>query len=224
MKFRHKIAVIGDRETGKTTFCRNIAHLDFLEEYVPTEGKKSYAKVVPRKDDMPAFTLDINEVSGAKEDRVIIPVHVLPADTVLMFFDHSKPDSLTNLKAHYLDEPRIFSEENTRQLRILVGNQQDETQTFIDKGIIDSLKKDYNLSYFSINAKTGAGINDLKTHIIQHAIDLFKNDPSSSTQIDNQNKRLAHAQKKYDKMWIEGEPIKSIKNILNDYAQEASFF
>lgn len=225
MTINYKIAVIGDSETGKTTFCRRNARLQFIEHYIPTEGAKQYSETIPRQADMPPFMFDINDVSGREEDKILLPTHVNPAMAVLLFFDLSKPETLKHLKQDYLDNKTIFpSDQEIAQHRILIGNLPTSKTQSIDQSEIDKLKQDYHLDYFQIDANNTQSFKNLKSSLTQGAITYLKHSPDYQKQIEEENKRFEAANKKYKAIWDPSNPRESIKRILNDYAKNNSFF
>lgn len=222
MALKHKIAVIGERKTGKTFFCQKIAHLAPSEEYVPTVGAKQYEKIIPRQDNIPRFTLDINDVS---EDGspLLIPRHVRQADTVLLFFDPHNPETLEDLQKKYLDKKDMFPEEKREEQQyILVANKQQDTPSSVQHDQILALQSSYDLFYIEINAKSESGLNELQTMICNFARNQFLKTPDIRCAIEAENKRLHLATQKYQHLWDDAKPVLSIKRILDDYAMGGS--
>lgn len=225
MTINYKIAIIGDSETGKTTFCLRNARMQLIEDYIPTIGAVQYSEVIPRSEEqnMPPFLFDINDVSGREEDRMILPTHVKPAMTVLLFFDLSKPDTFKHIQHQYLENQTLFPTTSTKQHRVLIGNLPSSKTAKVSQHDIEHMKQNYQLEYFQIDAANSDSFKALKLHLIKQAILTLKDNPDFQPQIELENKRFADANKRYNAMWIEGNPRKSIKRILNDYAKDNNF-
>ena len=174
-----KIGLLGDSEVGKTSICNTFLGLEFNGDTIPTIGLDKLEKKIKVKNDE-KIKVVIYDTAGGKRFRNIVFKTIRNVEGIILVFDLLKKESFDNLN-NWLDE---INENLNNPLIILFGNRvdSDENEWKITSEDINNFLKEKRIPYFEISAKTGKGImegfsfivNELHTKKFEENIDNNK--------------------------------------------------
>ena len=151
-----RICLVGDTNTGKSTFVNYIKNNNFTEYYRPTIGVEymTYNDI--------GCVWKIWDTSGnIKHNPIILPYFKL-ANLFILFFDINNIASFLSLKERI---KYINHESNSRNHNIiLVGNKSDLLKN-INQSDINTFCNEYNIDYIEISIKNFNNIGQINNKI-----------------------------------------------------------
>jgi len=159
------ILVIGDKNTGKTSFLKLLKDNKFSDKYEATkEDEESYdKKIVINKNNIHMNILVCNNLNK----KEILNSN---KDYYLLFYDITNMNTLEFIEKIYLENfiNKLQTTENKLSNIILIGNKIDLKQDDIIYNKMENFCNQNNLSHYEISTKNNIGINEFSNLIVEN--------------------------------------------------------
>ena len=159
------ILVIGDKNTGKTSFLKLLKENKFSDKYEATkEDEESYdKKIVINKNNIHMNILVCNNLNKKE-------VLNSNKDYYLLFYDITNMNTLEFIEKIYLENfiNKLQIIENKLSNIILIGNKIDLKQDDIIYNKMENFCNQNNLSHYEISTKNNIGINEFSNLIVEN--------------------------------------------------------
>ena len=163
------ILVLGDKNTGKTSFLKLLKDNKFSDKYETTkEDEESYdKKIVINKNNIHMNILVCNNLNKKE-------VLNSSKDYYLLFYDITNMNSLEFIEKIYLENfiNKLQIIENKLSNIILIGNKIDLKQDDIIYNKMEKFCNQNNLSHYEISTKNNLGINEFSNLIVENFANL----------------------------------------------------
>ena len=163
------ILVLGDKNTGKTSFLKLLKDNKFSDKYETTkEDEESYdKKIVVNKNNIHMNILICNNLNKKE-------VLNSSKDYYLLFYDITNLNSLEFIEKIYLENfiSKLQIIENKLSNIILIGNKIDLKQDDIIYNKMENFCNQNNLSHYEISTKNNLGINEFSNLIVENFANL----------------------------------------------------
>ena len=163
------ILVLGDKNTGKTSFLKLLKDNKFSDKYETTkEDEESYdKKIVINKNNIHMNILVCNNLNKKE-------VLNSSKDYYLLFYDITNMNSLEFIEKIYLENfiNKLQIIENKLSNIILIGNKIDLKQDDIIYNKMETFCNQNNLSHYEISTKNNLGINEFSNLIVENFANL----------------------------------------------------
>jgi GTPase SAR1 family protein len=163
------ILVIGDKNTGKTSFLKLLKDNKFSDKYEATkEDEESYdKKIVINKNNIHMNILVCNNLNKKE-------VLNSSKDYYLLFYDITNMNTLEFIEKIYLENfiNKLQIIENKLSNIILIGNKIDLKQDDIIYNKMENFCNQNNLSHYEISTKNNKGINEFSNLIVENFANL----------------------------------------------------
>ena len=142
-----KMILVGDGGVGKTTFMKRHLTGDFEKKYVPTLGVEVY----PYKNDYMLNKYTVWDTAGQEKFGGLRDGYYIGADVAVVMFDITSKITFKNVPK-WIKEIRKL---NNSIPIIVCGNKVDIIKhRKVSDSSIDELVDEYNVTYYSISAKS----------------------------------------------------------------------
>ena len=159
------ILVLGDKNTGKTSFLKLLKDNKFSDKYETTkEDEESYdKKIVINNNNIHMNILVCNNLNKKE-------VLNSSKDYYLLFYDITNMNSLEFIEKIYLENfiNKLQIIENKLSNIILIGNKIDLKQDDIIYNKMENFCNQNNLSHYEISTKNNIGINEFSNLIVEN--------------------------------------------------------
>jgi tRNA U34 5-carboxymethylaminomethyl modifying GTPase MnmE/TrmE len=159
------IMIIGDKNTGKTSFLKLLKNNKFSDKYEATkEDEESYdKKIVINQNNINMNILVCNNINKKE-------VLNSNKDYYLLFYDITNLNSLEFIKKLYLENfiKKLQIIDNKLSNIILVGNKIDLKQDDSIYNQMENFCKENNLNHFEISTKNNKGINEISNLLVEN--------------------------------------------------------
>lgn len=152
-----KILVAGASQVGKTSLVHKYVFKDFIE-VSPTIGVNFAQKIVFGEEG--PLNLSIWDLSGEARFRFLMPQFCSGASAVVLVFDQTRPNSLTE-GSSWLSLLQRYAHPAHCQAIILAGNKADLSPCVPRREIQSFCKTQGITEYVSCSAKTGKRVNSV---------------------------------------------------------------
>lgn len=153
-----KTIILGNLNTGKTSFINNLLYNKFKEYQEPTIGINMNFKQY--NIDGQKYDVCFMDPSGSERFKFLNNVYIKNINIVFFIFDLSNKKSLDDVSNHV----DTFNEVNKlNSFSFLIGCKSDK-KINVDKEDIIALSKEYDIKYYEVNNKNnddGKVINDV---------------------------------------------------------------
>ena len=156
-----KIVLIGDTSVGKSCLLTRFADDQFTDNYVTTIGVDFRFKTMIVMDKI--VKVQVWDTAGQERYRSITNAYYRGAEGILIVFDLTNKESFKNIE-NWINEVTVFTGSDV--IFMCLGNKCDLKKE-ISKNSIEDFKKKSKLEIFNVSAKTGDGVEDAFTHIIE---------------------------------------------------------
>jgi len=186
-RYKLKIVLAGDSESGKTSLIKKYVEDVFLPEKEVTISGEFLSKVVKIKDKI--VDAQIWDTGGQERFRTITSSYYRSCSGVILVCDVTSEQSFQNLRI-WIEDVERNTNIGTNVAIILVANKCDlESQRVVSRGVLEEWAKANNTTVFETSAKTGKNVNQSFECMLESALDLYlkrsKKEPSSSEQLLN---------------------------------------
>jgi small GTP-binding protein len=149
-----KLIIVGDSNTGKSTFINQIINNKYKNIYEPTIGVDFY--ITKKFINNNKIILNIWDMSGNKQFNNYTETYIRNSTFALIFFDINNENSFYNIKKWYNRIKTLCP--NILNIA-LIGSKIDIYKNKIDFCGINSLSKEYNIKFFLISSKNKKNID-----------------------------------------------------------------
>ena len=155
----NKIVLVGDMGVGKTTIIRRFTTGVFDTGITPTVGAGSVHASVKLNDDS-IIDLTIWDTAGQERYQSLIPLYLRKAKGVILVCDLTAKHTIQTLNVIFTSLTNVDSD----CVMMLVGNKID-IDTASNFTPLKKWADEHNMSFMTVSAKTGIGINEMFTSI-----------------------------------------------------------
>ena len=171
-----KVMILGDSGVGKSSILAKYVHNTFQESYNATLGFDfiTIDKII----DGHPLRLQLWDTVGQERYRSLGALYYRGADACIFVFDLTNNDSFKNLDEWIKFFFSQLPEQKVDNFPVLLlGNKADITPHVISETeILNWSDKNKNIKYVEVSAKTGQGIEDSFSHIVNMADKVIKID------------------------------------------------
>jgi small GTP-binding protein len=168
--FDFKLVVLGAASVGKTSIIQQYCNNTFSADTAATVGAGFFSHTCVIKDS--EVTLMIWDTAGEERFRSVAPFILKGANGLILVFDHGDPksfDALDPFLEMFYDNVDVSHHAVAPVL--LLGNKVDLGNFVIGTDLLKSWQARNRIQmYFSVSAKTGEGIREAFTELIDQLI------------------------------------------------------
>jgi len=179
--------LMGDSETGKSSFLMRYFKNQFSEAFLMTIGLDKELKIIKIKDKEMKFVLW--DTAGQERFKSLPGKYIQNAEGIFLLYDVHKRESFNNVKKWVED---INADTNNKKAKMyLIGNKIDlEREVSKEEGI--KLAEELGMKYFESSNKINVNINEIISHMILDCYQNIKNDDKKNakgTKLKKQTKK-----------------------------------
>jgi small GTP-binding protein len=187
--YRMKFIIVGNSNTGKTSYVNRFIHNNFSNNHDCTIGVdfSSTKRIVNNK----RIIMNFWDTAGQESFFSLTASYFRLSTGVLIFFDVNNMESFNHIKKWY-DRVNILCSDNVEI--ILLGTNIDKiNKNKISEEIIQKLVNELNIKYFPISSKTNINIQKSMYYILNKIVNKidfnniykYKDIGISEIQLDN---------------------------------------
>ena len=167
-----KILLLGESAIGKTCLIERYVNNSFKNNYLVTIGMDIRIKKLEINNY--DVNVTINDTAGQERFRSITKMVYKGADGILVGFDLTDLDSFNQVN-YWIEQIEANNSKDYPISLLLFGNKCDIKESIAVKdNDIESLKKQYNLEYFSTSAKDGTNVKSAFEFLIKKILKTRK--------------------------------------------------
>eukprot|EP01091_Cochliopodium_minus_P008397 TRINITY_DN1899_c0_g2_i1.p1 TRINITY_DN1899_c0_g2~~TRINITY_DN1899_c0_g2_i1.p1 ORF type:complete len:185 (+),score=36.80 TRINITY_DN1899_c0_g2_i1:3-557(+) len=158
---QYRIAIMGDGSVGKTSITLKYCHNKFQEEYDPTI-EDSYTREITV--DGKTTLIEILDTAGQDDFKTLRPNWIRRSNAYILTYSITSKLTFGNLDGFYKDIVKV----KPKPITLVVGNKKDlptPREVTFEEG--NNFAKDIDSEYLEVSAKTGEGVTDAFTKIVQ---------------------------------------------------------
>lgn len=179
--------LVGDSETGKSSFLVRFYSNEFSDVFLTTIGIDKQSKIVKvMKDDI---RLVLWDTAGQERFKSLPGKYYQNADGILILFDVNKKSSFENVKNWMADIKNNIGENHKTNV-FLIGNKVDLKRE-VSKEEGTQMAKELGIKYFECSNKFNLNVNEIMCHMILYCYENAKNTKfkGKGTSLENANKK-----------------------------------
>ena len=179
--------LVGDSETGKSSFLVRFYSNEFSDVFLTTIGIDKQSKIVKVMND--DIRLVLWDTAGQERFKSLPGKYYQNADGILILFDVNKKSSFENIKYWMADIKNNIGENHKKNV-FLIGNKIDlEREVSKEEGT--QMAKDLGIKYFECSNKFNLNVNEIMCHVILNCYENAKNSKfkGKSMSLENANKK-----------------------------------
>lgn len=179
--------LVGDSETGKSSFLVRFYSNEFSDVFLTTIGIDKQSKIVKvMKDDI---RLVLWDTAGQERFKSLPGKYYQNADGILILFDVNKKSSFENVKNWMADIKNNIGENHKTNV-FLIGNKVDLKRE-VSKEEGTQMAKELGIKYFECSNKYNLNVNEIMCHMILYCYENAKNTKfkGKGTSLENANKK-----------------------------------
>ena len=166
LDYQYKILILGDATVGKTSILVRYIDNKFEKDSLATLGVDVKYKYVTL--DNKKIRMNIWDTAGQDRFRNIAKNYFKGANAVIFVFDVNNKNTLDKIK-FWIDNVKENSSEDL--IEVIVGNKIDiDGKHEVTKEEMESLGEKTGMETFETSAKTGEGINEVFTYLVNQLI------------------------------------------------------
>ena len=166
LDYQYKILILGDATVGKTSILVRYIDNKFEKDSLATLGVDVKYKYVTL--DNKKIRMNIWDTAGQDRFRNIAKNYFKGPNAVIFVFDVNNKNTLDKIK-FWIDNVKENSSEDL--IEVIVGNKIDiEGKHEVTKEEMESLGEKTGMETFETSAKTGEGINEVFTYLVNQLI------------------------------------------------------
>ena len=167
LDYQYKILILGDATVGKTSLLVRYIDNKFEGDTLATLGVDIKYKYVTL--DNKKIRMNIWDTAGQDRFRNIAKNYFKGSNAVIFVFDVNSKQTLEKIKFWIENVKEHSSEDNI--IEVIVGNKIDiEGKHEVTKEEMKTLGKEIGIQIFETSAKTGEGINEVFTYLVNQLI------------------------------------------------------
>lgn len=162
-----KLILLGDCNTGKSSFLTRYIDNTFTYNVLPTVGLDyRQTKIKTNEKDV---KLAIFDTAGQERFRSISITYIRYAKGIIIVFDVT--DYSTFL--HCRNWIKMINESsNVPYVKVLVGNKIDKEERKVEKEEALDMANEYGMAYFETSAATGEGVNEVFEYLVGEIVKM----------------------------------------------------
>lgn len=178
-RLQAKVVLLGEGRVGKTSLVLRFCKDTYSESQAPTIQASFLDKVVSVGDSR--VSLAIWDTAGQERFHALGPIYYRDADSALLVFDITDPDSFMKVKSWVKELRKMVGEDI---LLYIAGNKSDlERHRVVPRQEAADYAVAVGAQYFETSAKSGRGINEVFASMAKRLLETRKasNRPGSSS-------------------------------------------
>ena len=181
--------LIGDSETGKSSFLLRYFQNKFSDSFLTTIGMDKETTIVKYKDN--EFKLMLWDTAGQERFKSLPAKYYQNAHGILLLFDVHKKGTFENVRK-WVEDIKIYTEGNSRMNVYLIGNKLD-LEREVSKEEAKKLSEELGMKFFESSVKINLTITEIMSHLI------FDCHEKNKDNLENKNKNKGEKLKKATK-------------------------
>lgn len=178
-RLQAKVVLLGEGRVGKTSLVLRFCKDTYSESQAPTIQASFLDKTVSLGDSR--VNLAIWDTAGQERFHALGPIYYRDADSALLVFDITDPDSFIKVKSWVKELRKMVGEEI---ILCIAGNKTDlERHRVVPRQEAADYAVAVGAQYFETSAKSGRGINELFASMAKRLLETRKvsNRPGSGS-------------------------------------------
>jgi small GTP-binding protein len=154
--------LIGDSETGKSSFLIRYVRNNFSDIFLTTIGLDKEIKIYQHMDKK--YRLILWDTAGQERFKSLPKKYFQNADGILLLYDVSKKDTFEHVK-NWIEDIKFNLNEERKTNIYLIGNKLDlERNVTREEGV--EMARELGIKYFECSNKLNININEIMDHMI----------------------------------------------------------
>ena len=162
--------LIGDSETGKSSFLIRYVRNNFSDIFLTTIGLDKEIKIYQQMDKK--YRLILWDTAGQERFKSLPKKYFQNADGILLLYDVSKKDTFEHVK-NWIEDIKFNLNEERKTNIYLIGNKLDlERNVTREEGL--EMARELGIKYFECSNKLNININEIMAHMIMDCSEGIK--------------------------------------------------
>ena len=162
--------LIGDSETGKSSFLIRYVRNNFSDIFLTTIGLDKEIKIYQHMDKK--YRLILWDTAGQERFKSLPKKYFQNADGILLLYDVSKKDTFEHVK-NWIEDIKFNLNEERKTNIYLIGNKLDlERNVTREEGL--EMARELGIKYFECSNKLNININEIMAHMIMDCSEGIK--------------------------------------------------
>lgn len=185
-----KAVLLGPTSVGKTSIFLQLTIGTFEPEVASTIGCE-YNSITITGSDFSEYQLNLWDTAGQEKYRAITVTYYRNSDFVLLVFSLTDKQTFEDCKEYYLSIKSVIGAHSL----ILLGNKSDVTQEKPESREVseqdgNDFAKEQGGQYLEVSARSGSGIDDIKSILGNYCSSKWTNKASTSNISDKEGVNL----------------------------------
>jgi small GTP-binding protein len=177
--------LIGDSETGKSSFLIRYVRNNFSDIFLTTIGLDKKIKIYQHMDKK--YRLILWDTAGQERFKSLPKKYFQNADGILLLYDISKKDTFEHVK-NWIEDIKFNLNEERRTNIYLIGNKLDlERNVTREEGL--EMARELGIKYFECSNKLNININEIMAHMIMDCSDGIKKEKKENKLKNNRKNK-----------------------------------
>ena len=177
--------LIGDSETGKSSFLIRYVRNNFSDIFLTTIGLDKEIKIYQHMDKK--YRLILWDTAGQERFKSLPKKYFQNADGILLLYDVSKKDTFEHVK-NWIEDIKFNLNEERKTNIYLIGNKLDlERNVTREEGL--EMARELGIKYFECSNKLNININEIMAHMIMDCSDGIKKEKKENKLKNNRKNK-----------------------------------
>ena len=177
--------LIGDSETGKSSFLIRYVRNNFSDIFLTTIGLDKEIKIYQHMDKK--YRLILWDTAGQERFKSLPKKYFQNADGILLLYDVSKKDTFEHVK-NWIEDIKFNLNEERKTNIYLIGNKLDlERNVTREEGL--EMAKELGMKYFECSNKLNININEIMAHMIMDCSEGIKKEKKENKLKNNRKNK-----------------------------------
>ena len=177
--------LIGDSETGKSSFLIRYVRNNFSDIFLTTIGLDKEIKIYQHMDKK--YRLILWDTAGQERFKSLPKKYFQNADGILLLYDVSKKDTFEHVK-NWIEDIKFNLNEERKTNIYLIGNKLDlERNVTREEGL--EMARELGIKYFECSNKLNININEIMAHMIMDCSEGIKKEKKENKLKNNRKNR-----------------------------------
>ena len=177
--------LIGDSETGKSSFLIRYVRNNFSDIFLTTIGLDKEIKIYQHIDKK--YRLILWDTAGQERFKSLPKKYFQNADGILLLYDVSKKDTFEHVK-NWIEDIKFNLNEERKTNIYLIGNKLDlERNVTREEGL--EMARELGIKYFECSNKLNININEIMAHMIMDCSDGIKKEKKENKLKNNRKNK-----------------------------------
>ena len=179
------LMLIGDSETGKSSFLIRYVRNNFSDIFLTTIGLDKEIKIYQHMDKK--YRLILWDTAGQERFKSLPKKYFQNADGILLLYDVSKKDTFEHVK-NWIEDIKFNLNEERKTNIYLIGNKLDlERNVTREEGL--EMARELGIKYFECSNKLNININEIMAHMIMDCSDGIKKEKKENKLKNNRKNK-----------------------------------